>query len=155
MHAPTLLLDPLTPVYWDSIDDFTTDMREQYAANPSTIRIAPNGKYYATSKFQMDDNGNPLVQRDRLNAKSSGFNVRGTAFLDLMPIDGLIITSRFSYRIAQNNNHDYSEPYYMNGQAKATDYSISASANNNYYYQWENFANFNKQSPSSLQMLSW
>ena len=144
MLAPTLLLDPLTPVYWDSVDDFTTDMKEQYATNPSSIRIAPNGKYYATSKFQMDDNGNPLLQRDRLNAKSSGFNVRGTAFLDLMPIDGLIITSRFSYRIAQNNNHDYSEPYYMNGQAKATDYSISASANNNYYYQWENFANFNK-----------
>ena len=109
MLAPTLLLDPLTPVYWDSIDDFTTDMKEQYANNPSTIRIAPNGKYYATSKFQMDDNGNPLLQRDRLNAKSSGFNVRGTAFLDLMPIDGLIVTSRFSYRISPNNNHDYSD----------------------------------------------
>ena len=54
------------------------------------------------------------------------------------------MTSRFSYRIAQSNSHDYSEPYYMNGQAKADNYSISANANNNHYYQWENFANFNK-----------
>lgn len=144
MLAPTLLLDPLTPVYWDSVDDFTADMKEEYAKNPANILVAPNGKYYATSKFQMDDNGNPLLQRDRRNAKNSGFTVRGTAFADLSPIDGLVITSRFSYRISQANSHDYAEPYYMNGQAKATDYSISASANNNHYYQWENFANFNK-----------
>lgn len=144
MLAPTLLLDPLTPVYWDSVDDFTTDMKEQYAKDPASILVAPNGKYYATSKFQMDDNGNPLLQRDRRNAKNSGFTVRGTAFVDLTPVDGLVMTSRFSYRIAQTNEHDYSEPYYMNGQAKATDYAISANARNNHYYQWENFANFNR-----------
>lgn len=144
MLAPTLLLDPLTPVYWDSVDDFTTDMKEQYAKDPASILVAPNGKYYATSKFQMDDNGNPLLQRDRRNQKSSGFTIRGTAFADLTPVDWLTVTSRFSYRIAQSNDHDYAEPYYMNGQAKATDYSISAAANNSHYYQWENFANFNK-----------
>lgn len=144
MLAPTLLLDPLTPVYWDSVDDFTTSMKEQYDKNPETILIAPNGKYYATSKFQMDDNGNPLLQRDRRDAKNSGITVRGTAFADITPIKGLVMTSRFSYRIAQNNSHEYAEPYYMNGQAKATDYSISAAANNSQYYQWENFVNFNK-----------
>lgn len=144
MMAPALLLDPLTPVYWDDTSYFTTDMREQYNTNPSTILIAPNGKYYATSKFEKDDNGNPLLQLDRNNSKNSGFTVRGTGYLDLIPVNWLVFTSRFSYRIAQSNSHNYSEPYYMNGQAKATDYEISASANNNYYYQWENFLNFNK-----------
>lgn len=144
MMTPTLLLDPLTPVYWDSVDDFTTSMKEQYDKDPSTILIAPNGKYYATSKFQMDDNGNPLLQRDRRNVKNSGITIRGTAFADISPIKGLVMTSRFSYRISQHNNHEYAEPYYMNGQAKATDYSIQAQANNGQYYQWENFANFNK-----------
>lgn len=144
MLAPALLLDPLTPVYWDSPDDFTTTVKEQYAKNPASILKAENGKYYATSKFQIDDNGNPLLQRDRRNAKSSGITVRGTAFADLMPIDGLVVTSRFSYRISQANEHNYAEPYFMNGQAKADDYSISAAANNYRYYQWENFANFNK-----------
>ncbi len=144
MMASAFLLDPLTPVYWDSVDDFTTGMKEQYEKNPESILVAPNGKYYATSKFQNDDNGNPLLQRDRTNAKNSGFTVRGTAYMDLMPFDGFVFTSRFSYRIAQSNSHDYSEPYYMNGQAKADDYSISAAANNSQYYQWENFANYNK-----------
>lgn len=143
MLAPALLLDPLTPVYWDSPEDFSTDMMNQYQTNPDLILTAPNGKYYATSKFQNDDNGNPLLQLQRLNARNSGFTVRGTGFLDLMPFKGFVFTSRFSYRIAQSNSHNYSEPYYMNGQAKETDYSISASANNSYYYQWENFANYN------------
>jgi TonB-linked SusC/RagA family outer membrane protein len=144
MLAPTLLLDPLTPVYWDSVDDFTTSMKEQYAINPASILIAPNGKYYATSKFQIDDNGNPLLQRDRRHAGNSGFSIRGTAFMDLTPVKELVVTSRFSYRIAQSNSHNYTEPFYMNGQAKDDNYSISASANNNHYYQWENFANLNK-----------
>lgn len=143
MLTPALLLDPLTPVYWDSIDDFTQDMKNQYSIDPSLIWTAPNGKYYATSKFQNDDNGNPLLQLQRRNAKNAGFTVRGTGFLDLMPFKGFVFTSRLSYRIAQHNSHDFSEPYYMNGQAKSTDYEISAAANNSYYYQWENFANYN------------
>ena len=94
MLASTLLLDPLTPVYWDSVDDFPTSMKDVYNTNPDKILVAPNGKYYATSKFQNDDNGNPLLQRDRRNQKNSGFTVRGTAFVDLTPIDGLVMTSR-------------------------------------------------------------
>lgn len=143
MLAPALLLDPLTPVYWDSPDQFSTDMKAQYETNPGSIIMAPNGQYYATSKFQMDDNGNPLLQLQRLNASNGGFTVRGTGYLDLMPFKGFVFTSRFSYRINQSNAHNYSEPYYMNGQAKNNDYEISASANNGYYYQWENFANYN------------
>ncbi len=143
MLAPALLLDPLTPVYWNSPADFSTDMMDQYEKNPKLILTAPDGRYYATSKFQVDDNGNPLLQLDRIHSNNGGFTVRGTGFLDLMPFKGFVFTSRFSYRIAQSNSHNYSEPYYMNGQAKATDYSISANANNSYYYQWENFINYN------------
>ncbi|MDR0977015.1 MAG: TonB-dependent receptor [Prevotellaceae bacterium] len=144
MMAPVLLLDPLTPVYWDDPSEFTGFMKDEYAKNPDRILKAPNGRYYATSKFQMDDNGNPLLQRDRNNASNGGYTVRGTAFMDLTPIKELVLTSRFSYRIAQSNSHSYDEPYYMNGQAKDDEYNISAGANNSVYYQWENFANFNK-----------
>lgn len=144
MLAPALLLDPLTPVYWNDPSEFTTDVMNMYQTSPDKILMAPNGKYYATSKFQNDDNGNPLLQIDRLNAKNGGFTVRGTGFVDLMPFKGFVLTSRFSYRIAQSNSHNYTKPYFMNSQAKTDNYEISASANNHYYYQWENFANYNK-----------
>lgn len=42
-------LTPLTTVYWDGVDDFTADIKNQYANNPDSIQIAPNGKYYTTS----------------------------------------------------------------------------------------------------------
>lgn len=143
MLTPAMLLDPLTPVYWDSFDDLTQDMKNRYAERPDQIWQTADGRYYATSKFQSDDNGNPLLQLERNNARNSGFNVRGTGFLDLNPLKGLVFTSRLSYRISQSNSHNYSVPYYMNGQAKADDYEISAAANNGYYYQWENFINYN------------
>ena len=142
--TPAIQLDPVTPVYWDSPDDFTTLMRDVYNTNPDKIWMAPNGKYYATSKINNDDNGNPLLQIARQNSFNGGFTVRGTGFVDLMPFKGFIFTSRFSYRIGQSNSHNYTTPFYMNGQAKADDYEISSSANNNYYYQWENFANYNE-----------
>lgn len=112
MLTPALLLDPLTPVYWDTFDELTQDMKNKYETDPSHILIAPNGKYYATSKFYNDDNGNPLLQLDRNNNKNSGFTIRGTGFLDLMPFKGFVFTSRFSYRISQSNSHNYSTPYY-------------------------------------------
>lgn len=143
VFAPALQLDPLTPVYWDSTDDFTTSIMDVYNRNPELLWIAPNGKFYATSKFHNDTNGNPLLVLARQNAQSSGFNVRGTAFMDLMPFKGLVYTSRLSYRIASSNSHNYQVPYYCNAQAHTDNYSISANANNNYYYQWENFVNYN------------
>lgn len=143
VFAPALQLDPLTPVYWNSVDDFPTGLRDKYNSDPSLVMVAPNGKYYATSKFHDDTNGNPFLVLARRNSQNGGFNVRGTAFLDLMPFKGFIFTSRFSYRIAQSNSHNYSEPYFINSQAQAQNYSISANANNSYYYQWENFANYN------------
>ena len=45
--------------------------------------------------------------------------------------------------MGQSNSHSYSTPYYANKQTYSEEYSISASANNNWYYQWENFANYN------------
>ncbi|MDR0894655.1 MAG: TonB-dependent receptor [Prevotellaceae bacterium] len=142
--APALLLDPLTPVYWDSPADFPTDLAGKYATNPELIPVAENGKFYATTKFVNDENGNPLWQRDRSNATNGGISVRGTAFVDLTPIKGLIMTSRFSYRLSSSNSHNYTVPFYINTMAKEDNYSISAGANTGTYYQWENFVNFNK-----------
>lgn len=142
--TPAIQLDPVTPVYWDGPADFPTTLMSWYQKNPDMIMMAPNGKYYATSKYNIDDNGNPLLQIARQNSFNGGFTVRGTGFVDLLPFKGFIFTSRFSYRIGQSNSHSYTTPFYITDHAKETDYSISASANNNYYYQWENFANYNE-----------
>jgi len=100
--------------------------------------------YYAVSKVYHGDGINPLIARDRATGKSEGFNVRGTIAADLKPITGLIITSRFGYRLWQTKEDDYTTPYFVNDHNQSPSYTLSASSTQGYYYQWENFANYNK-----------
>lgn len=138
-----MTLDPLTAVYYDSPSDFAVSMKQAYDAGKNILKDPTNGKYYATSKYINDDSGNPLLQRDRVDSQSGGINLRGVMYGNFKPIKGLVITSRFGYNVAQSSSHSYSTPYFATTQAKSDDYSISANVNTNYYYQWENFANYN------------
>ncbi len=138
-----MTIDPLTPVYYSDPSQFATTMKSAYDEGKNILRDPSNGLWYATSKYIDDDNGNPLLQRDKTDSSNQGINIRGTMFANITPFKGFTFTSRFGYRIAQSNSHSYSTPYYANKQTYSDDYSISASANNSYYYQWENFANYN------------
>ncbi len=138
-----LTIDPLTPVYYSSPDDFAQSMRSAYDAGKNILKNPENDLYYATSKYIIDDSGNPLLQRDRVDSENKGITLRGVLYGNLKPVKGLVITSRFGYRVAQSNKHSFSTPYFATSQAKTEDYNISAEANTSYYYQWENFANYN------------
>jgi TonB-linked SusC/RagA family outer membrane protein len=138
-----LTLDPLTPVYYSSPDEFPPTMKQAYDAGKNILRDPDNGLYYATSKYITDDSGNPLLQRDRVDSENKGITLRGMIFGNLKPVKGLVITSRLGYRVSQSNSHSFSTPYYATPQAKSEDYNISANANTGLYYQFENFANYN------------
>lgn len=145
-----LLIDPLTPLYWTSPDQMLPDYRNIYndlqagKGTNYTLYGDENG-YYATSYFnQRLAGGNPFSQRDRSEAKNSGVNVNGTAFLNIMPTKHLTFTSRLGYRIWYSNSSDWETPYYLNAQTKGENYKISGASNNGTYYQWENFANYNR-----------
>ena len=145
-------IDPLTPAYVYNPEDFGMNVAAQWdeGNNPGHVLLPPsytaeNPVWYGTSKYVEDATANPLGQRDRSNRTSEGVNVRGSLAANLMPFDFLTITSRLGYRISQGNSHDYGEPYFLSSMAKSDSYSISANTDASLYYQWENFANFNKQ----------
>jgi TonB-linked SusC/RagA family outer membrane protein len=138
-----LTLDPLTPVYYSSPDQFPPTMKQAYDEGKNILKDPETGLYYAVSKYITDDSGNPLLQRDRVDSENKGVSLRGILYGNLKPVKGLVITSRLGYRVAQSNSHSYSTPYYATPQAKSEDYNISAAANTSKYYQWENFANYN------------
>ncbi len=145
MLNSVMSLDPLTPPYYSSLDQCAPGM-QQAVANGLPVLRDPNhnNDYYATSKYLEEATGNPLLQRDRQDSYGEGINIRGSIYGNLTPVKGLVITSRFGYRIAQGQSHSYSAPYWATGMANSSDYSISANINTSYYYQWENFANFNR-----------
>ena len=143
-----LLIDPLTPMYWTKPEQMLGDYRNYYneiqAGNSNYTLFGDEKGYYATSYFnQRLAGGNPFSQRDRAMGKNSGVNINGTAFMNITPIKEVTFTSRLGYRISFNNSSDWQFPYYLNGQTKGDNYSISGGSNNSTWYQWENFINYN------------
>ena len=144
-----LLIDPLTPLYWTSRNQMLGEYASYYdaiqAGNSKYTLFGDENGYYATSYFNPRLAGaNPFSQRDRAEGKNEGVNVNGTVFLNITPIKQVTFTSRLGYRLSFNNSSDWQYPYYLNGQTKGDNYSISASSNNSTWYQWENFINYNQ-----------
>lgn len=140
-------IDPLTAPYVDNVDDMGMNMKDRWNSDPVThgnVMVAPNGLWYGTSKYIEDATGNPLAMRDRINSTNGGFNIRGNIAANISPVKWLTFTSRLGYRIANSNSHDYQTPWWLSSMAHSESYSISSTVNTSYYYQWENFANFNK-----------
>ena len=143
-----LAMDPLTPVYWTTPEEMSQDVKAQYdriqaggEGRPYTFFGDENG-WFANTKYA-DTEGSALAKRDASNGTSGGINIRGTLFANLTPFKGFTFTSRFGYRINQSTSHSYTAPYYIGPRGSQDNYSISASANTGFYYQWENFANYN------------
>lgn len=143
-----LLMDPLTPVYWTSPDEFSQDVRREYdriqaggEGRPYRFFSDENG-WFANTKYS-DAEGSPFAKRDASDSDNSGINIRGTLFANLNLFKGFTFTSRFGYRINISNSHSYTAPYYIGPRGSQDNYSISAGASTGFYYQWENFANYN------------
>ncbi len=145
-----MTIDPCTVVYWTDPSQFNQDYRNKYNAVQAGTSDIPysflgdeNG-WFATSSIDETRGGSPFVQRDATDGSNEGINVNGTLFANFKPIAGLVITSRFGFRITQSNYHSYKFPYFSNGKADVKTYELDARANTGLYYQWENFANYNK-----------
>ena len=145
-----MTIDPCTPVYWTDPSQFNQDYRNKYNAVQAGTSEYPysflgdeNG-WFATSAIDETRGGSPFVQRDATDGGSQGINVNGVLFANFKPVKGLVITSRFGFRITQGNVHSYTAPYFSNGKADVKTYTLEARANTGLYYQWENFANYNK-----------
>ncbi|MDO4959433.1 MAG: TonB-dependent receptor [Prevotellaceae bacterium] len=142
-----LLMDPLTPVYWTQPSQMLETYRDLYLdPNNGFALFGDENGQYATSYFnQRLAGGSPFSQRDRAGQKNDGVNVNGTAFLNVSPFKSLTFTSRLGYRLSFQNSSNYETPYYLNAQSgKVTNYNISGRADNNTFYQWENFVNWNE-----------
>ena len=138
----TLTNDPLTVPYYKTVADLPTDMKNHYDAG-DRILGDENG-FFSVSKIAENDSGHPFIMRDNSEGSSYNINIRGTLYANFTPIKALTITSRFGYRIGQSYSTTYDAPYYANSMALRTTYSLSATSSSNYYYQWENFANYTK-----------
>ena len=139
-----LQLDPMTPAYYELGQE--PAFIKQYLNEGKTLLADEMGRIYGISQFLISENVNPLVQRDRSYSISKGFNINGSTALNLRFIPELTLTSRLGYRLSAGDSYGYSNDYFVNDSYAHQYYmSVSASASDSIYYQWENFANWMHQ----------
>jgi TonB-linked SusC/RagA family outer membrane protein len=134
------LHDPTTPyIYADN----AIPARVQAMVNDAIPRD-PDGHVYGISAFnETSYMWHPQAILDRQDTETQNFRVRGTAYANFSPIRGLVITSRFGYQGGYSHTNTYNHEVYISSKTNQA-MSISGSTNDRLYYQWENFANYNK-----------
>ena len=134
------LHDPTTPyIYADN----AIPARVQAMVNDAIPRD-PDGHVYGISAFnETSYMWHPQAILDRQDTETQSFRVRGTAYANFSPIRGLVITSRFGYQGGYSHTNTYNHEVYISSKTNQA-MSISGSTNDRLYYQWENFANYNK-----------
>ena len=125
-------------------EDLTTAQLNYLNGGGKLLTDPETGLYWTVPQIGETQSGHPYVQRDATDNTNGGFTLRGIASLELNPFKGFVFTSRLGYRIAQSNAHSYTEPYFSTATIKADNYTLNASANTGYSYQWENFINYNR-----------
>ncbi len=132
-----MMHDPITP--WTYKDGQLPDRVANWVASGANLARDPNGDIYGVSPFWIITH--PMVQRDRADTSGDRFNIRGTAYVNFMPFKGFVFTSRLGYRAGYSNSSTYNYELFINDMVQ-NDMSLSGTASNNLYYQWENFANY-------------
>ena len=132
--------DPTTPFIYD---DNAIPARVQAMINDRIPRD-PDGHVYGISAFnETSYMWHPQAILDRSDTETQSFRTRGTAYANLMPLPGLVITSRFGFQGGYSHTNTYNHEVYISSKTNQA-MSISGSTNDRLYYQWENFANYNK-----------
>ena len=134
---------PLFPVRGDE-SRLSAGLKNALAAGTKILTDPETGLYWTVPLIGETQSGHPFVQRDATDSQQGGISVRGVAFLNFMPFKGFTFTSRFGYRISYRTQHNYTEPYFSTATIKADNYDLQAWADTGLYYQWENFANYNR-----------
>ena len=134
--------DPTMP--WTYDDNALPKHVQLYKAASNTLPRDPDGHLYGISVFNETSYiWHPQAILDRQDSETQSFRVRGTAFANFTPIKGLVITSRFGFQGGYSHTNTYNHEVYISAKTNQA-MSISGSTNDRLYYQWENFANYNK-----------
>ena len=131
--------------YWRSTypaDKLPTIMQGLLDAG-NTLFKDEKGDYYMT--LGAGEQVHPMVSVLGYNKKNQGYNLQGTAFLNFNPFDGFVFTSRLGVRFNQTQNYNYTNKFYGSSSVSKTKNEVSRTSSTIFYYQWENFANYQKR----------
>ncbi|MDH7461780.1 TonB-dependent receptor [Chitinophagaceae bacterium 26-R-25] len=147
-----IMLDPTTPVVYNSETDYTQYFKDSYAGTTpsgtpisSLLRKDPNGKYYGISPYIRGEIGNPLAQMDITHTQTTQNKVVGSAYIDIEPITGLKVTSRFGIDGAFQKIHSWYPTFWYSSERLNETPTTYDHADQWFNWQWENYASYTRK----------
>ncbi len=134
--------DPLTPAFY-SKDNLPAYMQALINANGDEMFMKNgNGDYVAVPQYS-SDSVNPLTYYYSQDSRHKDFNLRGITSLNFKPFQGFVFTSRVGYRFGSEDYSYYGAPVYFSVSPRQK-LSYEAETVTDRFYEWENFANYNR-----------
>ena len=137
-----LVFDPIVPWTYDN-NNLPQEIQNKLDSGMALPRDADGNIYGISSQAAGSLIYHPAVMRDRSDSQTDSFNLLGTLYANLTPVKGLVITSRLGYRAGYSQQSTYNHAYRIS-DVGVQDMSLVGTSRNNLFYQWENFANYNK-----------
>ena len=137
-----LVFDPIVPWTYDN-NNLPQEIQNKLDSGMALPRDAKGNIYGISSQAAGSLIYHPAVMRDRSDSQTDLFNLLGTLYANLTPVKGLVITSRLGYRAGYSQQSTYNHAYRIS-DVGVQDMSLVGTSRNNLFYQWENFANYNK-----------
>ena len=123
-----------------SPDNLPDAMKNYLAAGYPMFRDA-NGDYFSV----VGGYPQPQVSIRMNNISSYGFNLIGTTFVELTPLEGLTLTSKVGYRFSDAHTYYYQNRYVASNMSMNLENNpVSRTNSTTMYYQWENYASYHR-----------
>ncbi len=139
-----LMLDPVTPIVYTDNSQIPSSIQAIVDEHEDEVVRDEAGNIYGISQYVTGKSINPFVVLANTKGKTIGDNVVGSFFADITPIEDLTITSRVGFNINYSNNHSWNPVYYHSSESFNTVPTVEENYNSSYFWQWENFATYNK-----------
>lgn len=139
-----LLMDPTTPVIYPSGSTLPVHVQNAINAN-KPLRVDENGNIYGISNYLKGEYGNPLARIDMAKGENIQNKLVGNVFAELMPVEGLKITSRFGIDGAWQTGHGWTPTFWFSDESQNTIANGYDYSNNWFTWQFENFITYQRK----------
>ncbi len=118
-------------------------MQELIATQGDDMMMKNEEGDYAGVPFTAKDKTSPMTWYYSGEGHHKSFALRGASSVILSPFKGFTFTSRVGYRLESSNYDYYGVPFDEAVSSRTTPY-IEGRTDMTRFYQWENFANYNR-----------
>ncbi|MBL0119056.1 MAG: SusC/RagA family TonB-linked outer membrane protein [Saprospiraceae bacterium] len=127
-----------------------TAYNNAYRAAP-IIQAKENGRYGNTSSYQ--NVGNPILDIENKNARSYGYRIQATGYLEVKPLDWITLRSSMGGELVSYSDKEYNYRFLNDevtfltagGNQLNPKSNLSVYKENNFRWVWDNTVTFNKK----------